>query len=124
MPALLTIERGGIAVVSPNELSPFSQAVVSIASVIGIVAAAATAYLRGEKKETRPGSDEAVVVSATFSDRKTMQNLTSAIEALTVELIEARESIVENSGLLKADAQRRHDEAIIREALRARGITD
>ena len=85
----------------------------SIAIFLGTAIAAGIAYLR--KPRDRAGKEEVAVVSATFSDRATIERLTGAIHAL-------EETIAANNKLLTADAQRRHDERLVREALREHGI--
>ncbi len=67
-------------------------------------------------KETKT-EEQVAVVSATFADRKTIEALAAALEAVNV-------SLIETNRLMKAEAQHRHDQALIRDELRRRGILE
>lgn len=68
-------------------------------------------------KPAEKNGDDVAVVSATFADKKLMQQLLNALEATNVELVEL------NMHLRNAE-QRRHDEEVVRLALKQRGILE
>jgi hypothetical protein len=81
----------------------------------GLAVGAAISYLK-KPKEPDASKDVAVVSASLFSDKQLIQDLLAGLRGLERTLDRTNE-------LLEADAQRRHDEQIIREALAKRGIS-
>ncbi|HUD28948.1 MAG TPA: hypothetical protein VMQ93_08765 [Novosphingobium sp.] len=88
----------------------------SAAIGIGLAIGAAVSYLKRQKEPTS-SKDVAVVSASLFSDKQVIMDLIAGLRGVERTLERTNE-------LLEADAQRRHDEHIIREALAKRGITD
>lgn len=70
---------------------------------------------RAEEAEPDVDGPTAQVVAATFTDKRALADLTRAVDAMNVTLLET-------NALMKAQAQRLHDEKVVRDELRARGI--
>lgn len=90
--------------------------VLSLGAVLGAAVAAFMAYRKAPNKPD-PSKDVAVVSASLFSDRQLIMDWITALRATCKTLESTNE-------LLEADAQRRHDEAIIREALAKHGYKE
>ena len=97
---------------------------------IAIATTAGTAWwlkLNEAKKRREVPEEEAnpaQVVAATFTERGQMERLTTALVTVERAVVQSSTIMGDLVGLLKAEAQRRHDEAIIRQALKDRGIIE
>lgn len=80
----------------------------------GAIVAGFFAYRKGPSKPD-PSKDVAVVSASLFSDRQLIMDWMTETRSL-------RKTLESTNGLLEADAQRRHDEAIVREALAKHGV--
>jgi hypothetical protein len=79
----------------------------------------------GEKPELTSGGNAATqIVAATFTERGQMERLTSALVAVELAVRASNVSTDRLVELLEAEAQLRHDQAVIRDALRQRGIVE
>ncbi len=96
----------------------------SLAMGVGTAVAAFVAYRKGADKEQPAGNVTTQIVAATFTERAQLDRLIGALATVNESLGDSTEIMRELVGLLQAEAQRRHDEAVIREALRLRGITE
>lgn len=77
------------------------------------------------KEDGAGGSDPASqVVAATFTERALMEKLITALIAVEATVRDSHTITVRLVALLQADEQRRHDEAVVRAALRERGILE
>ena len=97
----------------PTQLSEVGNWLSSIAAAVGVAVAAGVAYFR--KPAASKPAEEIAVVSATFSDRRTIEGLTEALHTNS-------ECLTRNSDLLEAEAHRREVDAEVRDELRKRGI--
>jgi hypothetical protein len=88
--------------------------VLAAGGVLGAAAAAFTAYRKPLNKPD-PSKDVAVVSASLFSDKQLIMDLLAALRGVERTLECTNE-------LLEADAQRRHDEAIVRKALAEHGL--
>lgn len=83
---------------------------------VGLAVGAAISYLK-KPKEPSSTKDVAVVSASLFSDKQLIQDLLAGLRGVERTLERTNE-------LLEADAQRRHDEQIIREALAKGAISN
>lgn len=97
----------------PAQLPEVANWLSTAATAVGIAIAAAFAYFK--KSPAPKPAEELAVVSATFSDRKTIEGLTAALR-------ENSECLTRNSDLMEAEAHRREVDAEVREELRKRGV--
>lgn len=98
---------------------------LSIAMAAGTAVAAFTAYKRGGGEKTVSGTEAATqIVAATFTERAQLDRLIGALGTLNETLSDTNDCTGELAGLMRVEAQRRHDEQVIRDALRARGIME
>lgn len=93
---------------SPDAVPEVANWILSLGVGAGTAIAAYISYLK--KPKAPPGKDVAVTSAVLFSDKALIERLVNAIE--------------KNNRLLEADAQRRHDEHIVREALAKHGISE
>ncbi|GGB15205.1 hypothetical protein GCM10011380_00780 [Sphingomonas metalli] len=86
------------------------------AAIVGTVIGTAIAGIAGGRKiAKREPETEAQVLAASIIPHSEMKGLTEAMRALLPPLVKVAD-------LLEEDAQRRHDEAVVRQALKDRGI--
>lgn len=86
------------------------------ATIVGVVISGMVAGLwSGRKAGKREPEGDARVLAASIVPAAEMQALTAASAAL-------REPLERLVDLMEAEAQRRHDEAVVRQALKDRGI--
>lgn len=94
-----------------------------VGPALGVIIVALAGAVQGKKKPAQQ-TENAEVVAATFVERGLMEQLTLALREVVSAVRQSSSETAKLVELLEADAQRRHDEAIIREALRRRGVTE
>lgn len=99
-----------------DEVTSATEWVPLAGTFVGGIVVAIIAYFK-KPKEADTGRDVAIVSASLFSDKQVIMDLLAGLRGVERTLERTNE-------LLEADAQRRHDEQIIREALAKRGITD
>lgn len=92
------------------------EPIKTIGAALAVVLIGVSGFWKG-KRSGLPATEHSEVVAATFVERSLMESLIRSLNAST----EMTGRLVE---LLEADAQRRHDEALIRDELRRRGIPE
>ena len=104
-----------VAPASVGEVGPvlLAGALTLFTTVVGWIAY----RLKPPEKPPGDAGKDVAVVSATFADKAQIQMLAASLEAVNVELVTLNMH-------LKNEAQRRHDEALIRQALKERGIVE
>lgn len=86
------------------------------AAIVGTVIGTAIAGIAGGRKVAKKEPDaKAQVLAASIVPQTEMRALAEAMRAV-------REPLEDLVKLLEAEAQRRHDEAVVRQALKDRGI--
>lgn len=106
------------------ELPAWLQGIAAIAATAGTTWWLTLKERKERKATPAPLDAQAQVVAATFTERGQMERLTLAMNDSTRAVLTNTAEVTELVTLLRADAQRRHDEAVIREALRKRGIME
>ena len=99
-------------------------AVKLVGGALAAVLIGLAGLVTGKRSGPATSTLEGDVVAASFTERAQLDRLIGALGCVNETLSEMLECERELVTLLSADAQRRHDEAVIREALRLRGITE
>ncbi|QDZ07443.1 hypothetical protein FPZ24_08090 [Sphingomonas panacisoli] len=98
-----------------------------LGGALGIIMLGLAGYLSGRKRVADGGQAETAdmhVVAASFTDKRLLEELISILGCVNETVGSSAEITGELVELLKADAQRRHDEQVVRQALRERGILE
>lgn len=104
--------------------APNAVSLLALSFSGGVAALVAWFERRSRKREPAEPTTPNQVVAATFTERGQMERLTTALVSVERAVTASNEKTGELVDLLQAEAQRRHDEAIVRQALRDRGIIE